>query len=109
MGDSMLPGMAKLAKMIEYKSVQLRVMKAVFRRGSAFLSKRPKLQRIILTVIRRLGLYPLLRGLYGQLAAASPAPTSEFVPTEIGHLSPSARQIYVDLKDAVERTQKGNR
>lgn len=82
------------------------------RRGLSFINKHPKLQQYALAIIRKLGLYPLARAIFARATPASNQADKRsiygFTPTDIAQLSPHARQIYADLKAAIERRQKEN-
>lgn len=87
-----------------------RFVRAILRRGLAFIATRPKFRGYVLAITRRLGLYPLARAVYARLVAASYRSGMRdpygFIPIDIAHLTPRARQIYADLKAAIERRQK---
>ncbi len=95
-----------------YKTLHSRFAKMALLRGLSFINNHPKLQRHVLAIIRILGLYPLARAVYARMAPASnqadKSNTHGFIPTDIAHLPPRARQIYADLKAAIERRQKEN-
>ena len=78
-------------------------VKMLVQHAVLYVRERPRLKQVALMVLNR---FPKLksrlsRGIYTQMAAASP-PASE-VPAELAQLTPRARQIYADLKAAVER------
>lgn len=81
-------------------------------RSRSFINKHPRLQRTILAIIRKLGLYSLARVVYTRMAVTSGQSETigpyGFIPTEFAHLPPRARQVYSDLKAAMERRQKEN-
>lgn len=91
--------------MSELKSFPSRCTKAFLRRGLSFINTHPKLQRYIMAITRRLGLYRLARTIHARLAPSIRTPYG-FIPTDIAHLSPRARQIHFELKAAMERHQK---
>lgn len=82
------------------------------RGGLSFINTHPKLQRYFLAIIRMVGLHPLARAIYARMIPASSQANKNtlygFIPTDIAQLSPHARQIYADLKAAIERRQKGD-
>ncbi len=101
-----------LATMSELNLFRRQLTSAVLRRMKSFFNKHPILLQSVLTVIRKLGLLPLARRVFTNFTLASiQADKSNpygFIPTDIAQLSPHARQIYVDLKAAIERRQKEN-
>lgn len=82
------------------------------RRGLSFINNHPKLQRYVLAIIRKLGLYQHARAIYARMTPASSQANKSspygYIPTDIAQLSPYARQIYADLKAAIERREKKN-
>jgi len=95
-----------------HKTLHRRFARVALSRGLSFINNHPKLQRYVLAIIRRLGLYPLARAIYARMIPASCRSDMRnpygFIPTDIAHLPPRARQIYADLKAAIERRQKEN-
>lgn len=98
--------------MSRHKPLHRQFARGALRRGQAFLKHHPRLQRYVLEIIRRLGLYSLMRDIYVRATHDSSRSNTGnphgFIPTDIAHLSPRARQIYSDLKAAVERHRKEN-
>lgn len=98
--------------MSAYLILPKRFVKALPRRGLSFIDNHPKLRRYVLAIIRRLGLYPIARAVYARMVAATYRSGTrnpyDFIPTDIAHLTPRARQNYADLKAAIERRQKDN-
>lgn len=91
--------------MARFMTISKRVAGAILHRGLSFINKHPALQRYILLITRTLGLYPLARTIHARLTTSIRTPYG-FTPKDIAHLSPRARQIYFDLKAAIERHQK---
>lgn len=96
-----------------HKTLNKQIAGTSLRRVRSFINSHSNLQRYALAVVRKLGLQPLVRALYAKLASAdSSRPEMKrpygFIPTDISHLSPSARQIYFNLKEAIEHQQKEN-
>lgn len=87
-----------------------RFAKVVASRGLSFINAHPKLQRYISAIIRRLGLRPLARAISIRVQL-DPGPRQYpygFIPTDIAHLSPRARQIYADLTAVIKLHEKDN-
>lgn len=86
-----------------------RLVKALLRRVLSFINNHPKLRQYVLIIINRLGLYGMACTLYARTAyGEGMRGPHNFIPTDIAHLSPRARQIYADLKAAIDRRQKEN-
>lgn len=78
------------------------------RRAVIFISGYPLLKRSILFVIRRLGLYGVVRTVYARLfvsASGAGVKWGSPVPLELANLTPHAHQIYAELKSAIEHSQ----
>lgn len=95
-----------------YKTLHSRFAKVALLRGLSFINNHPKLQRYALVIIRILGLYSLARAIYARMAPVSCRLDMRnpygYIPTDVAHLHPRARQIYVDLKVAIAQRQKEN-
>lgn len=74
--------------------------------------RRARLEHRIAAMLRRLGLYTLVHALYGRFFKKSrearlPVPGAVFRPTQLAQLTPQARKIYADLKDAIKHHRQG--
>jgi hypothetical protein len=83
---------------------------AALSQGLSFFERHSRLRQRILTIVRKLGLHPIAVALYAKLAPGSvksDSGTSQGpLPTNVSQLTPRARQIYDDLKIAIEQCQK---
>lgn len=84
-----------------------RVAKALLRRALSFINRHPQTRTYLLALINRLGLSSIARNLYAQSGIGFGG-RRNVVPTDIAHLTPRARQIYADLKDAIAQHRKGD-
>lgn len=84
-----------------------RIAKALLRRGLSFVDRHPQSRRYLLALLNRLGLYSIARNLYARSGMGFWG-RGNAVPTDIAHLTPRARQIYADLKDAIAQHRKGD-
>jgi len=86
-------------------------IKKLFRKATGFVTARPRLKRLVIWVAQRLGLTPRLRRMYWSATLnhlpANAASSDQTLPTELSALTPRARQIYADLKTAIERNKGG--
>lgn len=78
----------------------------------AATGRRARLEQQIASVLRRMGLYTLVHTLYGRWfkpyrGKPLPAHGAAFRPTQLAQLTPEARKIYTDLKDARRRRRQG--
>jgi O-antigen chain-terminating methyltransferase len=82
-------------------------VKVLLQHAALYVGRRPWLKRVVLSVLEHFpGLKSrLFLAVLGTAATATSPATN--VPTELAHLSPRARQIYADLKTAIERQGKG--
>lgn len=81
----------------------------LFRNGLFFFNRFPFFRKSILAVIHCLGLYTLASRFYWRLnsvANHSNMRSQYFIPTELSHLSPRARLIFLELKSAIDSSQK---
>lgn len=81
----------------------------VFRKIHSFTIKRPGLRNRCVRVLQRTGLYEnYLKYRYaGFLGSSAIYPDNKMsVPVAFGYLSPYARLVYTDLKDAVENSRE---
>lgn len=84
-----------------------RITKALLRRGLSFVDRHPQSRRYLLALLNRLGLYSIARNLYARSGMGFWG-RGNAVPTDIAHLTPRAREIYADLKDAIAQHRKGD-
>lgn len=79
------------------------------RRAPSFIDRHPQTRRYLLALINRLGLHGIARTLYVRFRCRIGfAGRRSVVREDIAHLTPRARQVYADLKVAIERRQKEN-
>ena len=72
------------------------------------LLARPYLRQKVVAWCRMLGVYSKLKTFQRQLAVVSAnSAQRRWMLIELEHMTPRARQIYGDLKDAIVRQQKG--
>lgn len=85
---------------------------ALLRKGPAYITNHPQFKKYLLAIIRGIGLYPFVRAFYTRVASPSSGSHTRnpygFISTEIEYHSPRTRQIYYDLKAAIEHQQKEN-
>jgi len=77
-----------------------------------FVKDHPKLRLYVIAIVRKLGLDGVARSVYTRLKFRVHNPAmylNRFIPKDASDLSPRARQIYVDLKTAIELRQKEKR
>ena len=95
------------AKMSRLLSSPRRYARAAFHRVRSFITSQPKLQRAVLVIITKLGLYGIVSRCYVWLTTASHQPGARgmhpFVPKDITRLSPRARRIHADLEVTIEK------
>ncbi|MBT9551227.1 MAG: methyltransferase domain-containing protein [Hydrogenophaga sp.] len=95
------------------------LLKKILLRQIVAINARPQLRMRLVKGVRRLGLYPSMRELYFRLQGqpesniapdlnAQTPPRSDFMAMTEDHLSPRTRQIYINLKDAIEHHRKEN-
>ena len=85
--------------------------KGVLRRALAFVTSHPKLRSYIVVVLRKLKLYDSFRASYMRFIRAKSFGTNAseaycFPCADIANLPIYARQIYAELKSAIDRSQK---
>jgi O-antigen chain-terminating methyltransferase len=98
-----------LAKLKKLRILLKRLVNRIPRRVLSFINRRPKLRRYALAIINRLGVYSFARALYARVAYGTGIMgTQNFISTDIAHLTPRARQIYANLKAAIETHDKEN-
>ena len=98
--------------MMALKNSFKRFVKAALWMGLNFVKGHPKLRLYFTAVIRKLGLNGVARSVYTRLTMGAYSQVMNFnyfVPRDVGHLPPRARQIYLDLKKAIEHLQQENR
>jgi len=99
-------------KMMALKNSLKRFVKAGLRMGLNFVKCHPKLRLYVTAVVRKLGSNGVARFIYTRLTIDAFSPVMNFnyfIPKDVSHLSPRARQIYLDLKKAIEHLQQENR
>ena len=81
--------------------------KSLIQHAASYIRRRPGLKKASLTLLKW---FPGLRSrLFRVISGATMLPDqSPSGPVVVAHLTPHARQIYADLKTAIERHQKGN-
>ena len=79
--------------------------KVLLQHAALYVGRRPRLKNAALKVLNR---FPSLKSwLFQIVTGVKTQPVQpQIVPTDIAHLTPHARQIYADLKSAIERRQK---
>ena len=81
-------------------------------RGASFINDHPSSKRFVLAIAHKLGLTITMRNIYARLDVSSCESGIEisdgFMPTDTTHLSARARQLYCELKVAIERHRKGS-
>lgn len=96
------------------KAVIKKIVRPFIRRGIAFVDSHPGLRLRLVMLIKRLGLYGVLRFIYLRFSSSylpkSPLSTqiSDAGPSNLQGLTPHARRIYADLKDAITKQQREN-
>ncbi len=91
----------------KFLMVPKRFTKGLLRRGLSFIKRQPKLRRYVLAIINKLGLYGIARTLYARVVYGTDIRgTHNFIPTDLPHLTPRARQIYANLKAAIKTRNK---
>ena len=82
--------------------------KTLLRHAARYVIARPRLRNAALALLDRL---PSVKSRLSRILSgdATPQVAAAHVPTDLAHLTPRARQIYVDLKAAIEHRQKENR
>lgn len=81
-------------------------IKASLRQVLNFVKTYPKLRIFVVKVVCALGLKNIAHSILMRLRMSSYSQSMAFNPNSIDHLSPYARQIYLDLKQAVKRLQQ---
>ncbi|WP_413437595.1 class I SAM-dependent methyltransferase [Sulfuriferula sp. GW1] len=81
--------------------------KTLVRHAARYVIARPRLRNATAGFLDR---YPTVKSRLTRILIGGTAPqiTAAYVPTDLAHLTPHARQIYADLKAAIERRQKEN-
>jgi len=80
--------------------------------GLNFVKCHPKLLLYVTAVIRKLGSNGVTRFVYTHLTMDAYSPVMNFnyfIPKDASHLTPRARQIYLNLKKAIDHLQQENR
>ncbi len=99
-------------EMIALKNSIKRFVKAGLLVGLNFVKDRPQFLLYVTVVVRKLGLDGVASSIYSRLTIGANSRAmgfNHFFPKDARHLSPSARQIYADLKAAIEHRRKENR
>jgi hypothetical protein len=99
-------------KMMMLKNLLKRFVKAALRMGLDFVKGHPKLRSYVTAVVRKLGLNGVARSVYTRLKMGAYSQVMDFnyfIPKDVSHLPPHARQIYLDLKKVIEHLQQENR
>lgn len=88
------------------------LLKLFVKVGLNYVNKHPKFRLYVVVVFYKLGLDGVARSVYMRLKYGGYSPSMDlnrFIPKDASDLSPRARQIYVDLKAAIEHRQKEKR
>ena len=86
-----------------------RVVKSILRRGLSYVNSHPRLRQYAVALTQRLGLYSNARAFYSRLKGAPyRSGKGRLVGATSADITPRARQIYTDLKDAIEHRQRKN-
>ena len=90
------------------KSALKTKIKLLLAHAKLYVIRRPKLQRGVMHVLAK---FPNLKARLKQASFSrySEKITKPSIPVELASLTPRARQIYSDLKTAIEQNQKENR
>jgi len=83
-------------------------IRLILQHAALYIGRRPRLKRFVLALLNRL---PRLKSRLMRVAlitGTATGPMSQKTPTELSHLSPRARQIYADLKAAIEKNKQEN-
>ena len=99
-------------KMMALKNSFKRFVKAALRLGFTFVKDHPKLRSYVTAVFRKLRLSGVARSVYTRLTMGAYSPVMDFnyfIPKDVSHLTPHARQTYLNLKKAIEHLQQENR
>lgn len=86
-----------------------RLSKALISKAVILILRSPTLKRSIFFVIRCVGLNTVVRNFYARLGISASGAEMKWgspVPLELDNLTSNARQIYAELKPAIERSQK---
>ncbi len=97
--------------MIALKNSLNRFVKTGLRVGLDFVEGHPQFRLYVTTAVHKLGLDGAAHSVYMRLNPNFYSPLmglNNFIPKDARHLSPRARQIYADLKAAIEHHQKEN-
>lgn len=95
----------------QYSLLFIRLGKRALERALAFAISHPKLKSYIIAVLRKLKLYSSIRATFMCMIAVQSFETNAndeycFPCADIANIQPRARQIYAELKSAIERSQK---
>jgi hypothetical protein len=83
-------------------------IKLLLRHAALYVYRRPRLRNAAFAVLNR---FPTLKRRLVSLITSTPVPTTnqQNGPAELAQLTPRARQIYADLKAAIEARNKDGR
>jgi hypothetical protein len=98
--------------MMALKNSLKQFVKMGLRMGLDFVKGHPKLRLYVTAVVRKLGSNGFTRFIYTRLTMGAYSPVinfNYFIPKDVSHLPPRTRQIYLDLKKAIEHIQQENR
>jgi FkbM family methyltransferase len=87
------------------RSAMKHQIETLLQHAALYINRRPRMKRLTLAVLNH---FPGIRSRLFSVASGTTAVYSitPNVPTELAHLGPRARQIYTDLKAAIERQGK---
>ena len=84
-------------------------IKVFLQYAKLYVNARPRLKHLLLVLLRRLpGLYSRLRFAVMENVVSCDSQPAVVSATEFSELNPQARKVYVDLKTAIDRKQKGS-
>ena len=89
-----------------------RFVKAGLQVGLNFVKNHPKIRLYVIAVVRKLRLDGIVRSVYMRLTVGAYSLAmglKNHRTKEMSHHTPRTRQIYADLKAAIERRQKEGR
>jgi len=85
------------------------IVKSILRQGVSFVQSHPRLGQFVIAIIQRLGLFTVVRDLYSRLKGTTNRSRKRRSDGVLStDLPPRARQIYADLKIAIEHRQGEN-
>lgn len=97
--------------MVKKSFIKLKLLaKAIRDHAFSFINQNPKFRRCVLVVVHRFGLYNTARVFYAFLVdfkyLSSTKNATRFIPTDINHLTPHAREICSELKSSIHHCNR---